>query len=73
MGTTRADVERVFALQSEYKWMAKNSSVSERKEHLRRLRSELLARSADIESAVIADLPQPSTPSSQEVRKWEGS
>ena len=59
MGTGRAEVERVFALQSAYKWSAKMSGIAERKEHLRRLRSELLARSADIEAAVIADLPQP--------------
>ncbi|HEU5483776.1 MAG TPA: aldehyde dehydrogenase family protein [Microlunatus sp.] len=70
MGTTLEDVERAFALQSEYKWTAKNSSVSERMEHLRRLRSELRARAADIEAAVIADLPQPQTPDEPREVTW---
>jgi aldehyde dehydrogenase (NAD+) len=64
-------VERIFALQSEYKWTAKVSSVGERKDHLRRLRSQLLSRSADIEAAVIADLPQPPTPDGGEAM-WSG-
>lgn len=70
MGATRAEVDRIFALQSEYKWTAKVSSVGERKERLRRLRAELLSRSADIEAAVIADLPQPSTPEQPREVMW---
>lgn len=70
MGTTRADVERIFALQSSYKWMAKASTVDQRKDSLRRLRSELLARSAAIEAAVIADLPQPRTPGQPREVTW---
>jgi aldehyde dehydrogenase (NAD+) len=56
---TLAEARRVFALQSAYKWLAKTSSVNERKEHLRRLRDEVVRRSADIERAIITDLPQP--------------
>jgi len=70
MRTGRADVERVFALQAGYKWTAKTSSIAERKEHLRRLRAEVLARSADIEDAVIADLPQPPTPKQPREVTW---
>ncbi|HET9647178.1 MAG TPA: aldehyde dehydrogenase family protein [Microlunatus sp.] len=70
MDVQRAEVERVFALQSEYKWTAKTSSVAERKDHLRQLRSELLARGADIEEAVISDLPQPRTPGRPREVAW---
>ena len=56
---TLAEARRVFALQSAYKWLAKTSPVNERKEHLRRLRDEVVRRSADIERAIITDLPQP--------------
>ena len=56
----RAD--RVFALQSEHKWHAKVSSLAERKVLLRRFREAVLARAADIETAVISDLPQPRSP-----------
>ena len=62
MGTRPADVERVFSLQSQHKWAAKVSTLAERKDALRRLRAELLARRRDIEAAVAADLPQPATP-----------
>ena len=70
MAANRAEVERVFALQSEYKWTTKVSSVVDRKDHLRRLRAELLARSSDIEAAVIADLPQPPTPEQPREVTW---
>ena len=57
-----ARADRVFALQSEHKWHAKVSSLAERKRLLRRFRDEVVARAADIETAVISDLPQPRTP-----------
>ena len=70
MGTTLMDVKRVYGLQSEYKWTAKTSSVSERKEHLGRLRSELQTRAADLEAALIKDLPQPPSPDEPHEVTW---
>ena len=57
-----ARADRVSALQSEHKWHAKVSSLAERKRLLRRFREAVLARAADIETAVISDLPQQRTP-----------
>ena len=49
------------------------STAAERKDHLRRLRSALMARSADIEAAIIDDLPQPSIPDVPREVAWSCS
>lgn len=54
---------RVFQLQWEYMWTAKRSPLEQRKQKLRQLRSEILARADDVQSALTADLAKPSGPS----------
>jgi len=62
------DIRRVFQLQSEHKWAAKTSSLSERQDKLSRLRSEIVARANDIQAALSADLAKPGrTPYAPEV------
>ena len=57
--TGRGVAQRVFDLQSEYKWTVKTSSLQARKAKLGRLRAEIVARSADIQEALSQDLAKP--------------
>jgi aldehyde dehydrogenase (NAD+) len=57
--TVAVEARRIFNLQSAHKWQAKTSSLEHRKQLIRALRDVVIARAADIEDAIIEDLPQP--------------
>ena len=56
---TRSDIERVFALQQEHRWTAKNTSADHRKAMLTRLKDSIIAHADDARDALHADLGKP--------------
>lgn len=56
---TRGEIERVFALQREYRWTAKNTSADHRKAMLVRLKDAILRHADDARDALHADLGKP--------------
>ncbi|MBW9122069.1 aldehyde dehydrogenase family protein [Microbacterium trichothecenolyticum] len=55
----REDVSRVFELQSEYKWVAKNTSAEYRISQLRKLREAIVRYAPEIERALKLDMGKP--------------
>src|SRR5947209_1144085 len=56
---TRREIERVFALQREYRWTAKNTSAEHRKAMLSRLKEAILRHADAARDALHADLGKP--------------
>jgi len=53
------EIERVFALQREHRWKAKNSDAAHRKAMLTRLKESVIAHADDARDALYADLGKP--------------
>ena len=56
---TRREMERVFALQQEYRWTAKNTSAEHRKAMLQRFKDTVIRHANDARDALNADLGKP--------------
>ncbi|MEV0685234.1 aldehyde dehydrogenase family protein [Nocardia sp. NPDC050378] len=57
--TSRAEVERIFELQSRHQWVVRASTSQERKQRLMRLKEVLLAHADEAVAALTADLGRP--------------
>jgi aldehyde dehydrogenase (NAD+) len=56
---TRREMERVFALQQEYRWTAKNTTAGHRKAMLQRFKESVIRHADDARDALNADLGKP--------------
>ena len=56
---TRREMQRVFALQQEYRWAAKNTSAEHRKAMLQRFKDAVIRHADDARDALHADLGKP--------------
>lgn len=65
---TRREIERVFALQRDYRWTAKNTTADHRKAMLSRFKDAVLQHADDARDALYADLGKsPEEPMMQEI------
>jgi aldehyde dehydrogenase (NAD+) len=56
---TVSEAQRVFALQSDYRWTAKNTSAAHRIALLEKLRAAVVSRAGEVRDALHADLGRP--------------